>query len=56
MIQFVWTFTNTIDGLSGTAIVMLTKELRGGSTIASYNIQGNNGVLCKFTCIELGNH
>jgi len=53
LIQFVWSFTNTIDGLSGKAIVILKKELREVNTIASYNIKGDNGVTCIFKCIKL---
>ena len=53
IIQFVWTFTNTIDGSSGMATVSMEKELTADSTLANYNIQGDNGVTCKFTSIQL---
>jgi hypothetical protein len=52
-IQFVWRFTNTVDGLSGNAVVTIQKELKEYNTFTSFIIKGDNKVLCKFDSTHL---
>jgi hypothetical protein len=51
--QFIWSFTNTIDGLSWTAVVRFTKESKDNITFRTYNILGSNGIRCKFITRQL---
>jgi hypothetical protein len=50
---FSWTFTNTVDGLSGRANVKVETQLREEIKFANYNITADNGVICKFWGIQL---
>ena len=52
-IQFLWAFTNTVDGLSGKAMVSIERETWDNNTFVVSNIKGNNGINCKFNCIQL---
>jgi len=52
-IEFVWKFTNTIDGLSGNARVRVEKVVKDHETSENFEIQADNGVTCRFISIKL---
>ncbi len=52
--QLNWNFTNTIDGLSGDALVTITETFKSNELI-EFKIQGNNGINCHFKGFQLNN-